>query len=219
MSHPLRIKVCGLARTQDISQAISLGADYCGVIVFEKSPRAVSAERACCLSAEIPDGKRVLVDVSPSAERLAAHQRLGFNFYQIHFDPDRVPPALVKDWSRIVGRSALWLSPHVSNSALFPEYLFELADTFVVDTYRPGIYGGTGQTGNWRYFGRMKEAFPKTNWILAGGLTSENVAIALAQSKADIVDVNSGVESSPGCKDPAKLAAFFAEARSPADPS
>ncbi len=216
MNTATRIKICGLTRKEDIARALELGADYGGVIVFDDSPRAVSAEKARALAAAIPKGKRVLVDVAPSPERLAAHQKLGFDFYQIHFDPAAVPPAAIAAWIRTVGRPALWLAPRVPYGTAFPEYLIEVADTFVIDAYQAGVYGGTGKVGNWGFFAREKEAFPENKWVLAGGLTPENIAKAIVETHADIVDVSSGVEASPGRKDPAKLAAFFAAARTPA---
>lgn len=208
-----RIKVCGLKRKRDIARVLDLGADFCGVIVYEKSPRGVSAEKASQLALEIPQGKRVLVDVAPSPERLEAHKALGFDVYQIHFDPQEVAPATVAQWSRIAGRQSLWLAPRIAQGASFPECLLDMADSFLIDAFHAGLYGGSGQVGDWGFFARQHEAFPEKRWILAGGLNPQNIAAALAATGTEFVDVNSGVEVEPGVKDHAKLEAFFKAAR------
>ena len=208
-----QIKVCGLTRAADIAAAEALGADYFGVVAFKDSPRGVGGARAAALAAKMPRGRRVLVDVAPSAERLAAHRALGFDFYQLHFDAAATSPAQIALWARTVGRAALWLAPRLAHASAFPESLLDVADTFLLDAPASGVYGGSGQTGDWGFFARLKDAYPEKRWILAGGLRSENVADALAATQAEVVDVNSGVESAAGVKDARKLAAFFAAAR------
>ena len=75
-------------------------------------------------------------------------------------------------------------------------------------TYHAGGFGGSGQTGDWTGFARMQTEHPDHTWILAGGLNPENIGAALTASGARFVDVNSGVERTPGVKDEAKLKAF-----------
>ena len=83
-----------------------------------------------------------------------------------------------------------------------------LAATFLLDTFHAAGFGGSGKTGDWAKFARYRETYPQHTWILAGGLSPDNVAEAVAQSGAFFVDVNSGVETSPGVKDHAKLRAL-----------
>jgi len=213
MSATPRIKVCGLTRKKDIARVLELGADFAGVIVYAQSPRGVSTQKAAELVCDIPQGKRVLVDVAPSPERLEAHKALGFDHYQIHFDPAETSPATLAGWSRLAGRQSLWLAPRLPQGSVFPECLLDIADTFLIDAFHAGLYCGSGQVGDWGFFSRQKTAFPEKRWILAGGLNPPNIAAALAATGADCVDVNSGVEAEPGVKDHAKLEAFFKAAR------
>ena len=85
-----------------------------------------------------------------------------------------------------------------------------LAATWLLDTYRADAFGGTGHTGDWAKFSRYRLAYPERIWVLAGGLSPENAAAAVAATGARMIDVNSGVELAPGRKDPAKLEALRA---------
>jgi phosphoribosylanthranilate isomerase len=83
-----------------------------------------------------------------------------------------------------------------------------LAKTLVLDTFDESLFGGTGRVGDWPKFRRHRESHPGTTWILSGGLSPENVGVALSEARARFVDVNSGIESAPGVKDREKLKAF-----------
>lgn len=203
-----RIKVCGLTQVEDGQLALELGADYLGVIRYDKSPRFATEKQARLLTNSFPVGKRVCVDVDPTPQELEAHGDLGFDCFQLHFGLD-IALATVAAWSGIVGRENLWLAPHLPPGEPFPENLCAFADTVLIDTYRAGKIGGTGQTGNWAAFRELMAAYPDTRFILAGGLRAENIREALRQSGARIVDVGSGVEARPGIKDAGRLRAFF----------
>jgi phosphoribosylanthranilate isomerase len=96
----------------------------------------------------------------------------------------------------------------VAPGAEIPPAVIALADTFLFDSFSADRFGGSGKTADWTRFRRHREAFPDKTWILAGGLTPENISVALKATGARVVDVNSGVEASPGVKDHARLAAF-----------
>ncbi|MGE9292425.1 MAG: phosphoribosylanthranilate isomerase [Puniceicoccales bacterium] len=204
----MRVKVCGMTRVEDAELALSLGADYLGVIRYEKSPRMATEKQARKLCNSLPVGKRVCVDVSPTPQELEDHGDLGFDFFQLHFDLD-VAMSTVAAWSGIVGREALWLAPRIPPGEPFPENVLAFADTVVIDSYHAQDYGGTGKTGNWLGFAELMQRYPDTRFVLAGGLNPENIREAIRISGARMVDVNSGVEESPGIKDHAKLRAFF----------
>jgi len=204
----VKIKVCGLTREEDVDLALSLGADYCGFIVYPKSPRGISPERASELAARVPEGKRVLVDVETRIENLALYRHAGFDFFQIHHSLT-INPATLAAWSATVGKDRLWLAPRVAHEDAFPEGSLVLADTILVDTFAQDQVGGTGQIGDWARFNQLKAAHPQTHWILAGGLSPANVSEAIASTDADHLDINSGVESAPGVKDAAKLREVF----------
>ncbi len=204
----IRVKVCGMTRVEDAQLALKLGADYCGVIRYDKSPRMATESQARRLSNSIPAGKRVCVDVSPTPQELEAHGDLGFDYFQVHFDLE-VAMATVAAWSGIVGREALWLAPRIPPGELFPENVLAFADTILIDSYHAQDYGGTGKTGNWLGFAELMQRYPDTRFVLAGGLNADNIREAVRVSGARMVDVASGVEASPGIKDPSKMRAFF----------
>ncbi len=208
-----RVKVCGITRPEDARAALELGADYIGVIAYDKSPRAVPAERMPGLLEAIPPGKRVFVDVSTPTHEFERYLGMGFDYYQIHFDLD-VAIATVAAWAGLAGRERLWLAPRVPETEDgFPQIIMEFADTLVADTYSKAAYGGTGRTGDWQRFIDWTTLYQHKSWILAGGLSTENIGDALRATAADVVDVNSGVESAPGEKDPAMLREFFRRVR------
>ena len=204
----IKVKVYGITRVDPIKMALDLGADFIGINLYARSPRSVSLPRARKLIQSIPKGKRVVVDVAPTAGTLQSYQKIGFDYFQVHFDLS-VPLSSVAEWSDIVGPKRLWLAPRIPPRKWFPKKILAYAETFLIDTYHRGGYGGSGQTGNWTRFYKLKKRYPDKTFILAGGLSPDNIAGALACTKASYVDVNSGVESAPGLKDPDQLQAFF----------
>ncbi len=211
---PVTVKICGITRAADARRALELGADYLGVIVYEKSPRAVPLQQVPRLLEAIPPAKRVLVDVMPSVERLEQCLALGFAACQIHFDLE-APLSALAGWSGVAGADALWLAPRIPpEEEAFPQIIMEFADTILLDTYARDAYGGTGKAGaNWQRFLDCTLLYQHKRWILAGGLSPENIVEALRFTQAEWVDVNSGVESAPGIKDPARLELLFARIR------
>ena len=197
-----------MTREPDIRQALSLGADYLGFIVYPKSPRALTLQRAAELSALVPQGKRVVVDVDVSLGDLKRYQEAGFDRFQIHVNLPS-DQKRVADYSDQVGREHLWLAPRLAPADAFPEWMLAYADTILLDTYSGEKVGGTGHTGDFKRFAGFKQQFANNRWILAGGLNPSNIKAALEQSMTQQVDVNSGVESVPGVKDAEKLRAFF----------
>lgn len=194
---------------EDAELALNLGAGYIGMILYEKSPRCVDLVRARDLCNRIPSGKRVFVGVNTGTDVLENYADLGFDCFQIHCDSD-TPWSNLAGWSGIVGRERLWLAPKIPPGEAFPQGMLEFADTVLVDTFRADGHGGSGRTGDWQAFRDWSVMYAHKRWILAGGLNPDNIRNALAQTDAGIVDVNSGVEASPGIKDPEKLRAFFA---------
>lgn len=208
-----KIKICGLTKPGDAYAAMRAGVDYLGAIFYEKSPRRVPSESLDDLLDAMPDGVRVMVDVLPENEAVEARMSMGFDYFQIHFDLAGTPESRIADYSRILGRERLWLAPRLKPEDPLPDYVFEYAGTLVMDTYRAGKFGGTGETGEWDRFARLKTGHPETRLVLAGGLNPENVANALRTTKADIVDLNSGIESAPGVKDFSKMTAAIVAVR------
>ena len=203
-----KIKVCGLTREEDVKLTLSLGADYFGIILYPQSPRAVSLDRAVELAAAVPVGQRVAVDVATSLEDLKGYRDAGFDYFQIHFGVD-FEHSMLAEYSKIVGKDKLWLAPRLASEDTFPKDILDYADTILIDTFVKDQFGGTGKLGDWARFNALKEAYPQTNWVLAGGLSPSNLLDALSSTAADHLDINSGVESKPGFKDEVKLREAF----------
>lgn len=204
----VRIKFCGLRSLVDAELADQLGADYLGFILHAASPRAITREDFRRLKPNLPEGrKRVAVVVEPELAELAALRDAGFDRCQLHFRADR-PIEQVAAWSEQIGRDQLWLAPKRAPGVSFDPRWLAWADTFLLDTHAEDRFGGTGRTGDWPEFARLQAAYPERAWVLAGGLTSDNVGTALGVSKATFIDVSSGVELAPGIKDHAKMKQF-----------
>jgi phosphoribosylanthranilate isomerase len=208
MYRPVAVKVCGLTREADIDLALELGADFCGFIVYPKSLRGLSLERAVELSSRVPEGKRVLVDVETGTDDLERYRDGGFDFFQIHAGLE-VGLASLAAWSGLVGRERLWIAPRLKPEDAFPEAVLEFADTVLLDTYHKDQVGGTGEVGDWAGFAKLKQSHAQTNWVLAGGLNAKNVPHAIAATGTERVDISSRVESEPGIKNPEKLRELF----------
>ena len=203
-----KIKVCGLTREEDVKLTLSLGADYLGFILYPQSPRTVSLDRAVELAAAVPVGQRVAVDVATSLDDIKRYREAGFDYFQIHFGAD-FDHSNLAEYSKIVGKEKLWLAPRLASEDTFTEDILDYANTILIDTFVNDQFGGTGKVGDWTRFNALKERYPQTNWVLAGGLSPSNLLDALASATADHLDINSGVEIAPGIKDGAKLREAF----------
>jgi phosphoribosylanthranilate isomerase len=204
------VKVCGITRLEDGQNAISLGASFLGFILFEGSPRYIDPETARKIWHELNPSQTfsVAVVVDPDPSFLREICQWGFDFFQLHFlgsvDPDRI-----SEWSEIVGSENLWLAPKLHPSDSFPEQLLPFADTFLMDAYSEEKFGGTGEVSDWKGFGNLKARFPSKTWVLAGGLSPQNLSDALCETSATRIDLNSGIESEPGMKDFSKMKKAF----------
>lgn len=212
MYRPVQVKICGLCSEADVDLALEEGADYCGFIVYPKSPRGLGIKRAAELASRVPAGRRVLVDVETSTQDLERYRAEGFDYFQIHCGL-QVGLGTLAAWSGLVGADRLWLAPRLPPEEPFPEATLEFARTILVDTYARNQVGGTGMTGDWERFAAFRERYPVARWILAGGLSPDNIVEAIAESGAGTVDVNSGIEAAPGRKDPEKLKTLFRRLR------
>ena len=205
-----KVKVCGITRLEDGQNALSLGASFLGFILFKGSPRCIDSAVAIALWRKLQptDAFSVAVEVDPEPKRLREIKHLGFDFFQLHF-PSSIDPDRVSEWAEIVGPENLWLAPRVHPSDSFPEQLLPFADTFLTDAYSAEKFGGTGKISDWKGFENLEVRFPSKTWVLAGGLAPENLSAALSETSATRIDLNSGIESSPGIKDLSKMEKAF----------
>ncbi len=201
------VKICGITRESDAQLAVSKGAWAIGMIMWRESPRYVSPQQAADIaesarrSAEIAG---VFVD-QPLDEVVALTTEIGLTLVQLHGGEgqqycnaiaQRTGARVIKAF-RVQGREVLGEMGKFYN-----------VDYQLLDTYKAGIPGGTGETFEWEFLrGRRRGNVPL---ILSGGLTPENVEAAIEVVGPYAVDVSSGVELEPGVKDPEKLTAFFA---------
>ena len=203
----VRVKVCGITRPEDAAAALRVGADVLGLITYPKSPRYVDRDRFSGLADEIGWERVVVVSVSPSINDLEKWRAQGARTFQIHFSAD-TPLPVIQSWSQTVGPDHLWLAPKLPAGSRVVNGWLPLTGAFLFDGYAPDKFGGTGTTSDWDNFALHRKTYPAKTWILSGGLGPDNVAPALARTKAAFIDVNSGVEARPGIKDEAKLEAL-----------
>lgn len=200
------VKICGITNTADALAAADAGADAIGLMFYEKSPRNLTLPAAAEIARALPPYIiKVGVFVNPAEEFvLRAVGECGLNIVQFHGDET---PEFCAQFPVMVLK-AFRIRDAESLKAL-PEYP---TDAWLLDAYSPDKPGGTGEKFNWD-LAIEAQKFGKPTF-LAGGLTPENVADAIRKVRPYGVDVSSGVESSPGRKDHAKVAAFIKAAKS-----
>jgi len=209
----LFVKICGLTHPADAELALELGADALGLNFYLKSPRCLDLVRdASWVRALPPATRKVAVLVNP--DRALIDRLLGEGFadaIQLHGDEDEA-------FCRSLAESGI---PFIKALRLRDDTILTAADRFptawfLLDSYRPDAYGGTGQPADWELAARFVDRARATHHtLLSGGLSPANVAQAIRQVRPDGVDVASGVEGAAGPrrKDAARLREFFAAIR------
>lgn len=210
----MRVKICGLTGEDGLAAAITAGAAYVGFVFFPPSPRNIAPDRAAALAVTVPPGiAKVGLFVDPDDATLAAVlARVPLDMIQLHGAeaPDRVGE--IRRMTGLPVMKAVGIA-EPGDLARLSEHE-AVADQILVDARPPR--GATRPGGNavafdWRLIAGRRWARP---WMLAGGLTPDNVAEAVRLTGARQVDVSSGVESAPGIKDKERIRAFVAAARS-----
>lgn len=210
------IKICGVTRPEDAAAAAAAGADAIGLNFYAESPRCVSeAQARAILAAAGGEMTRVGVFVNaPAAEVARTADALELAYVQLHGDE---PPETLAE---LAGRQVI-RAFRMDGRGLDPleEYLERcdelgaLPAAVLIDAHRPDQYGGTGTTVDWQLLVDQRSQLGGLPLILAGGLNCENVEEAIGVVKPSAVDTASGVEVSPGIKDPEAIAQFVALAR------
>ncbi|MBK8451913.1 MAG: phosphoribosylanthranilate isomerase [Thiofilum sp.] len=199
-----RVKVCGITSVADAKMVSRAGADALGLVFYPKSPRNVSLEQARTIGQAIPPFV-TRVGLFLNAERDFITQVLD----QVTLDVIQFHGNESAEFCRSFGR------PYIKALGMLGQNFYELARAYpdaqglLVDSHAPGAAGGTGQTFDWT---QLPQNYPQA-LILAGGLKADNVYQAIKTTQVYAVDVSSGVESTAGVKDPAKVAAFLNEVR------
>lgn len=209
----IRVKICGLSEPADIAAAATSGASYIGLVFFKKSPRNVSNADARALALTAPPGvaKVALVVDADDAALDALTDTVPLDMLQLHGreTPQRV--AEVRARYGLPVMKAVGVAEAGDLAAL--DTYARVADQLLVDAKPPkgaDLPGGNGLAFDWRLIANRRWPVP---WMLAGGLTADNVGEAVRLTGARQVDVSSGVESAPGVKDAGLIARFVAAAQ------
>ena len=212
----VQIKICGITSLKDARHAAGAGADALGFIFYPQSPRYVSPAAAREIITRLPQHicrVGVFVNEEESVVRKTV-ARCRLDMIQLHGDetPDycrsvAAPEALIK-------ALPLRQEEDLRRAALYP------VAAILVDSRDGSLYGGTGKQAAWELAARLRETRPL---VLAGGLHRDNIRTALGAVRPRAVDINSGVETAPGKKDPDKVTEIIrlireAEATEPAAP-
>lgn len=210
----VRVKICGLTNLADARTAVAAGADLLGFIFYPPSPRAVSVlaarEIVAALRADGNCPTLVGVFVSEPPRAVAALlDEVGLDLAQL--SGDEPPVQLFDESSPLFGRAFKALRPASREEAEAEVEWFAPPGrgerpSLLLDAYHPTLRGGTGRTADWALAHDLAQAVP--GLMLAGGLTPDNVAQAIAAVRPWAVDVASGVESEPGRKDERKVREF-----------
>lgn len=201
----IRIKLCGLSSREAVDAAVEAGGSHIGLVHFEKSPRHLDLGKAAELREYAGDRIRtvlLLVNASP--------EDTGKALNIVHPDIVQFHGSETPEWLRLIRKFSdvkIWKALGVKDADTLPNSarFADAADRLLFDAPAKTLPGGTGTSFNWDLLAGFDHRLP---WILAGGLDAGNVHEALAATRADFVDVSSGIESAPGVKDVAKIHQF-----------
>jgi len=200
-----KVKICGITRLEDARYCAAAGADYLGFIQYPGSPRYIEPGVAREIIEWVYGAKPVGVFVNESADVInRTAEDTGFELVQLH---GTEPPELCAE----VEHPIIKAIPVVHDASaeqlrrLMEPYV-EHVDFFLLDTHKTNLWGGTGESFNWRLARELSSEFPI---FLAGGIGASNVEEAIRTMNPYAIDLSSSVESSPGIKDFDKLGAFF----------
>lgn len=210
----VRVKICGLTRPADAVVAAEAGAHYLGCVLVEGSPRCVTPDQALAVG-DAGGLPLVLVVAGRSPEWIeAAAHRARAAVIQLHGDES---PGMVAELAER-GPWSVWKAVRTRGAddarAAIAAY-GRTAQGLLLDGWAPGALGGTGVSFDWEEVAGARGTVPSSClFIAAGGLNPENVRRVVSLLAPDVVDVSSGVEESPGCKDPSLVRDFVTRARS-----
>ncbi|MEA5512512.1 phosphoribosylanthranilate isomerase [Nodularia sp. UHCC 0506] len=203
----MRVKICGITQPKQSVAIANLGATALGFICVPTSPRYVTSQQIRAAVVELPKNiDRIGVFANTSISEISQIvMDSGLTGVQLHGDESPEFCSLLRQSLpnvEILKALRVRSLEHLNQASNYTKYI----DTLLLDAYHPQQLGGTGQTLDWQMLQQFKPSCP---WLLAGGLTPDNVVIALNQVKPDGIDLSSGVELQPGDKDLNKVALLF----------
>ncbi|MEM9044006.1 MAG: phosphoribosylanthranilate isomerase [Pseudomonadota bacterium] len=209
----MRVKICGLTRPDGVQAAIEGQAAYIGFMFFPPSPRSLSIGAAGALMTKVPQRiKKVAVTVDPDDALIEQITSLPVDMLQLHGQETRERISELRAKTGLPIIKAIGIRD--AKDLVEIDHYGRVADQLLIDAKPPkgaSRPGGNAITFDWSLLANQKWPVP---WLLAGGLTPDNVAEAVRASGATQLDVSSSVESAPGIKDPAKIRAFMEAAES-----
>lgn len=205
MTNQTKIKICGISTIETMQAAADAGVDYIGLVHFEKSPRHVSFEQAAEIRRHAPSSLKIVVLLVNASPTITANALTIVKPDVLQFHGSETPEwiKLVKEKTKVEVWKALGVRDRHSlmNSARYNG----IVDRLLFDAPAKALPGGTGTSFDWELLRTHEHAI---DWGLAGGLDPDNVAQALAETNAPLVDTSSGVESAAGVKDIDKITRF-----------
>lgn len=210
------VKICGINSPEAMAAAVEAGAAFVGFVFFPRSPRHVTPEQARALAQRVPGGiVKVGLFVDPDDETLQRTlTQVPLDLLQLHGDE---PPARVAEIKQRFGLPVMKVIKVSTAEDLAQAANYRgIADRLLFDAKPPkddakALPGGNAVSFDWTLLRGREWDRP---WMLAGGLTADSLAGAVRISGAPAVDISSGVEDSPGVKNPEKIHAFLAAAKS-----
>ncbi len=201
----MQVKICGLTTIEAIDAVNKYGADMAGFVFVEKSPRYIDFETAIPLMDALePEIKKIGLFADPSDDFLnEALSVLELDMIQLHGNEERKRVGEIFDLTQLPIIKAVNIKEE--NDIFMAQQYSDVADYILLD----GSKAGQGEKFNWAWLDDIEWEKP---WILAGGLAPHNIFNAIRLTRAQIVDVSSGVEYEKGKKDPDKIADFIHEA-------
>ncbi|MCG8561027.1 MAG: phosphoribosylanthranilate isomerase [Hyphomicrobiales bacterium] len=217
----VQVKICGLKTTETLDEALDAGADFFGLVFFERSPRNLRRDQAARLVQHAAGrAKSVALLVDPSdADVKAVADEVGPDYLQLHGSES---PERVSEIKSIAGRPVIKaVKVATAEDAEDAHRYDDAADLVLFDAKAPEggdawLPGGNGIAFDWQALAGVKDLGA---FILSGGLDPDNVGRAIAETGARVVDVSSGVERAPGEKDPDLVRRFVTAAKSAAAPN
>lgn len=207
----MRIKICGITQPQQGKAIADLGATALGFICVPASPRYVNAAQIVAIREHLPAhitriGVFADSDLGEICQVVAA---TGLTGVQLHGDES---PAFCQQLRQVLPRVEIIKALRIRSAQTLDQAATYtgMVDTLLLDAYHPQMLGGTGKTLNWQ---TLQQFQPNCPWLLAGGLTPNNVLAALQQLQPHGLDLSSGVERTPGDKDLDKVAQLFEQLR------
>lgn len=204
----MRVKICGITQTKQGQEIAALGASSIGFICVEQSPRYLAPEQIRAIADNLPtEIDKVGVFANHSLAKIAqVVEQAHLTAVQLHGQesPDfclQLRQAIAPD-IELIKAFRIKSAQSLESTAAY----VDCVNTLLLDAYHPQMLGGTGTTINWQDLAQFQPDLP---WMLAGGLTPDNIKEALTRLQPDGIDLSSGVERSPGDKDLEKVAQLF----------